>query len=69
MASVPNFEDILRFSLCSKIVLARVNVRREATYQFLKPKQSKCLKSALDGDTMAVLPTGYGKSLVYAHDI
>ena len=31
----------------------------------LKPEQVECLTSALEGqDVMAVLPTGFGKSLV-----
>ncbi len=33
---------------------------------FLKPKQAVCIKSIyLQNDVMCVLPTGYGKSLVF----
>ena len=34
-------------------------------YTFLNPMQIKCIKSALETDTLVILPTGYGKSLVY----
>lgn len=33
---------------------------------FLKPKQVLCFENLLDGnDVLAVLPTGFGKSLIY----
>ena len=32
---------------------------------YLKPLQAKNVKSALAGDTLIVLPTGYGKSLIF----
>jgi len=38
----------------------------ERIYDFLKCKQSKCLLSLMNQqDTIAVLPTGYGKSLIF----
>lgn len=34
-------------------------------FNFLKPLQGKCIKSGLHNDTLVVLPTGYGKCLIY----
>jgi len=36
-------------------------------FQYLKPKQAKVLKSFTSGhNTFVALPTGYGKSIIYA---
>jgi hypothetical protein len=41
-------------------------VKSEYTSVILKPKQVLCLEAAyLEKDLLAVLPTGYGKSLVF----
>ncbi|VDI41671.1 Hypothetical predicted protein [Mytilus galloprovincialis] len=53
------------FMLQSKKVLSQINIYRLKEYSFFKPSQVKCLKSALVGDTVCVLPTGYGKSLIF----
>jgi len=40
---------------------------RELGLETLKPKQRDAINSFLSGnDTLVVLPTGYGKSIVYA---
>ena len=48
---------------CKK-ALASVNIRRKTEYTLLNPMQIKCIKSALETDSLVILPTGYGKSLV-----
>ena len=59
------FQEKLKFCLKCKKALASVNIRRKTEYTFLNPMQIKCIKSALETDTLVILPTGYGKSLVY----
>ena len=45
--------------------LADLNVVARSEFK-LKPEQEVVVKSLLDGkDVLAVLPTGYGKSLIY----
>lgn len=40
---------------------------RDLGLEILKPKQREAIESFLSGkDTMVVLPTGYGKSIIYA---
>jgi len=40
---------------------------RDLGLVILKPKQREAIESFLSGkDTMVVLPTGYGKSIIYA---
>lgn len=56
--------DIL-FSLKTKIALSAVNMRRCAEYSYLKPLQYQSLKAATFSDSMIILPTGYGKSLIF----
>ena len=34
-------------------------------YCYLKPKQIDCLNTILNSDVIAILPTGYGKSLIF----
>ena len=62
MAGVPEY---LQFSLFSKIALAKINQNRGVNYNSLKPLQCECLKAAAMRDTIAILPTGYGKSLIF----
>lgn len=38
---------------------------KELEAVYLKPMQIKCIKAAAKGDVLALLPTGYGKSVVY----
>lgn len=43
-----------------------LNAAHGSDYQCLKPKQQECIEALLnERDLMAVLPTGYGKSLIY----
>ena len=58
-------EHILEFSLQTKIALAKINKQRGSEFNYLKPLQAKSVKSALAGDSLIVLPTGYGKSLIF----
>jgi ATP-dependent DNA helicase RecQ len=52
--------------LCTKIGLAKINCSRGLEYTYLRPKQVDVLYSVMSGrDTIAVLPTGYGKSLIF----
>lgn len=50
----------------TKIGLSNLNVSRKVEYDFLKPKQFQSVSSILSGnDTLSILPTGYGKSLIF----
>ena len=55
----------LEISLCLKVALAAVNKDRGTCYTGLKPKQARCLMQLQYTDVLAVLPTGYGKSLIF----
>ena len=63
--SVHNMADNLNFVLESKRVLWEINNYRKVSNQNFKPSQLKCIKSALGSDTLGILPTGYGKSLIF----
>ena len=58
-------EKLLAFGLKTKIALSKVNCDRKTEFQFLKPLQYKSVKAAQFDDTLSILPTGYGKSLVF----
>ena len=53
------------FSLTSKKALSTINIRRNRDYSYLKPLQCKSLKASRQSDSMVILPTGYGKSLIF----
>ena len=54
-------------STVTKEVVAIEEAVRELGLEALKPKQHDAIVSFLSGnDTLVVLPTGYGKSIVYA---
>ena len=57
-------EGKLKLSIQSKIALAKINKTRGVTYNHLKPLQYKSIEACLQGDSMILLPTGYGKSLI-----
>ena len=58
----PTLLDILRV----KYALAQVNIKRKQEYCYLKPKQMDCLQAVMGNhDILAVLPTSYGKSLIF----
>ena len=49
------------FEKCADKVIQRLN----STFQ-VKDKQSECMKNVVNGkDTLAILPTSYGKSLIF----
>ena len=60
-----DFMASIDFSLKSKIALFSINKRRDTVYNHIKPKQLDCVKYALNFDTLVILTTGYGKSLIY----
>ncbi len=59
--------DKLEKVIKTKVAVTKVNMSTPyQPYQFLKPKQTDVLYSILERkDTLAVLPTGYGKSLLF----
>lgn len=65
--SKPNHANDISNSLLLKIAVARVNKTKVQPISYLKPKQVMCLKFAVEKsrDTLAVLATGYGKSLIF----
>ena len=60
-----DIRDKLNFINETKHVLSKINLSRHVSYSWLKPAQFLCIKSALNNDTLGVLPTGYGKSLIF----
>ena len=47
-------------------VLSLLNIRRENSAVVLKPEQETAINNLLNGrDVMAILPTGFGKSMIY----
>ena len=64
-SSPAQFNADLEFCLITKTALSCINKKRCTQFSFLKPKQFDCVKRALKGDTLIVLPTGFGKSLFY----
>ena len=50
-----------------ELTLALEEAVKDAGFGVLKPKQEEALKAFVSGkDTFVVLPTGYGKSVIYA---
>ena len=46
--------------------LSLLNIRRENSAVVLKPEQETAINNLLNGrDIMAILPTGFGKSMIY----
>ena len=64
-SSLEKFNADLDFCLKTKAALGNINTKRCTQFSFLKPKQFDCVKTALMADTLIVLPTGFGKSLIY----
>lgn len=48
-----------------KLALSVFNTTLKTEYSFIKPKQLECLRVVYDNDVITVLPTGYGKSLIF----
>ena len=55
----------MAFSLKSKLALSEINCERRTEYSYLKPLQINGIRSAVLSDTFIILPTGYGKSLIF----
>lgn len=51
--------------LIHKQYLARLNTSQHKIYPGLLPKQIDAIKKSVAGDALIVLPTGYGKSLIF----
>jgi hypothetical protein len=51
--------------LKEKLAVTSHNKRFGTTIGYLKSKQIECLRALRNSDVMAVLPTGYGKSLIF----
>lgn len=51
--------------LTVKHLIAQVNMSLHKSYSYLKPKQYIAIDAALHNDVLAILPTGYGKSIIY----
>ena len=60
-----DIRDKLNFINETKHVLSKINLSRQVSYSWLKPAHFLCIKSALNNDTLGVLPTGYRKSLIF----
>ncbi|XP_070532787.1 probable ATP-dependent DNA helicase RecS [Ptychodera flava] len=56
---------MLEFVCKTKLILSKLNEKRSSPYFGYKPKQVDCLKASLQGDCIGLLPTGYGKSLIF----
>lgn len=60
-----NLAESLEFYFKTKKALIDINKEKETYFNYLKPLQSVSLKKSLEGDCMIILPTGYGKSLIF----
>ena len=58
------FQESLDFVVKCKYALFKINIKRNAEYNYLKPKQIDCVKKSIKNDALVILPTGYGKSLI-----
>lgn len=54
-------EDALYIKLC----LIHVNKMLLKPLEYMKPKQVDCTYAAVDNDVLCILPTGYGKTLLF----
>jgi superfamily II DNA helicase RecQ len=52
-------------SLHLKIFLQFVNKMLSTSFSFIKPKQAECTSISVGSDVICVLPSGYGKSLLF----
>lgn len=60
-----NFQDSLDHILKEKLALVNHNKRFGTSVSYLRSKQIECLRALTKSDVMTVLPTGYGKSLIF----
>ena len=51
-------------SIATQDVIQRMNENMNTNYKQLRPKQEEALKACRNGDVLAVLPTGYGKTII-----
>ena len=61
------FNDKLNKCIKMKLCLAKCNLKLKfnESYSYLKPKQVDCVSAGYNRDLLALLPTGYGKSLLF----
>jgi superfamily II DNA helicase RecQ len=57
--------ELIDRSLHLKICLQFVNKMLSTNFSFMKPKQAECTSVSVGSDVICVLPTGYGKSLLF----
>ena len=48
----------------SSAILERMNAVMAIKYSYLKEKQENCILAAKEKDVLAILPTGYGKTVI-----
>ena len=51
--------------LKEKHALAQFNITHSTQFSHLKPKQLDSLRAVVTKDVVSVLPTGYGKSMIF----
>ncbi|CAC5410858.1 unnamed protein product [Mytilus coruscus] len=63
--TVKDFKEKLKNILTYKIALTKINSTRKVNLTFLKPLQLQSIQGAMKSDALIILPTGYGKSLIF----
>ncbi|CAG2200851.1 recQ [Mytilus edulis] len=62
---VKDFKEKLKNVLIHKIALTKINCTRNVNLTYLKPLQLQSIQGAMKSDALIMLPTGYGKSLIF----
>ncbi len=61
-----NIKQTLDENILLKLALSQINLSSPIVYSHLKPKQAECARQSVSGcDQLVLLPTGYGKSLLF----
>lgn len=64
-ARIHEMELILSTHLEWRKALVKLNLSGERYYSHLRPKQLEAVRKAQEGDSLVILKTGYGKSLIF----
>ena len=51
--------------LTIKCAIAQLNIFYKSPITYLKPKQFQSISASLENDVIVLLPTGYGKSIIF----